>query len=813
MTVSKNVYVCQVGDDKDSSSSCDKTATTTFAADGEVAALCYEKPIDKVIPSVGYDTIESFLERPWLASNVTWQESDLRNSIIYQTSVAPLLIANPSWEAKLRGFNLIRATVHFRVVINAQPFQQGMLMLHFLPQYDEMLFSNPSYVSHNMNITTKSQQPSMLLDVRESAAIFSMPYISPSDFYNRETNIFGWGRFFITVVSPLDAGTTNFDARVSVYVNFTDVEFGAPMVSQSSVAPRKGFGAKVIESSTLTDGGTISNALRATSKVISGLHAIPSLSSVAAPASWVAGTAAGLASSLGYSKPDVEDGITTMAKVFDRYGSVADGNDASIPLGISATNSVSRSAHFSVRDDDEMSWNYLKTRSALIPASGASSAAHIPYNWSSTNASGDTIASFRVSPRGIFALDQVVHTNTTIVATGPPCYYLANLFTFWRGSMKFKMKLVKTDFHTGRLQVTFTPAKNNVPIMPTLQTSDVSLREIIDIRTADEFEFITPFMQESSYLLMSEWSGVLEIKVLNPLRSPETTSQSIDLWLVVGGGDDLEFQAPGGYQKTALAYSAQVNDLHTKSPVLSESVGGVSVPDVGLHCAEESMGEYFSSIRQLLLRYNQVYYRTEVSIGEYATLSIWPYFIGMRYMTGAGAQSSPNLGGDIHSYLAPMYAYYKGGMRYKISTAVVPTAAFGTRGINNSVTVSNDLANYQPATAPFKYGTLNAGAPIVGTWGTTNWTTAGVLPWANGVAITDAGLGFVSVKAPYYSKYKCSLVIPQSNIDQIPGDGTQSRTNLTFTSFNSFYNYSMYRAIAEDFQFSYFIGCPPVYIS
>ena len=38
-----------------------------------------------------------------------------------------------------------------------------------------------------------------------------------------------------------------------------------------------------------------------------------------------------------------------------------------------------------------------------------------------------------------------------------PAAYCASMFAYWRGSVDFVFKFVKTDFHSGRLMFVFNP--------------------------------------------------------------------------------------------------------------------------------------------------------------------------------------------------------------------------------------------------------------------------------------------------------------------------------------------------------------------
>ncbi len=67
---------------------------------------------------------------------------------------------------------------------------------------------------------------------------------------------------------------------------------------------------------------------------------------------------------------------------------------------------------------------------------------------------------------------------------------------------------------------------------------------------------------------------------------------------------------------------------------------------------------------------------------------------------------------------------------------------------------------------------------------------------------------------PYYARTRCSLVEQTINWGTpsvcVPADISQPLHALSIYSKGNLGTYALYRSFADDFQLSYFLGCPPV---
>jgi len=548
-------------------------------------------------------------------------------------------------------------------------------------------------------------------------------------------------------------------------------------------------------------GGPLTEGLNAISKVAGSLSSVPVIGPICDTASWVTRALSGVASIFGWSKPQNGNVSMIISRQYDRNAATSDGLDPSYPLALISDNKLAMSDELSIRSEDEMSFTFLKA----IPTW------YNNFTWTTSQTSGTRLAidisgatSTVVKPSA-FEIPFTTATHAAHSASGvtsPPFAFLQRQFALWRGSICVNLKFAKTQFHSGRLQVTFTPYMNT-PTLPDLNQSVFALREIVDIRSGDEICFRLPYLINYNYLDNTGNIGTFTVTVLNELRAPPTVSDTVDVMCWVHACEDYELQvpAPGSHGLTPL--------IPQSGLVVEETIGNMPSKPLNIDYAMQSIGETFTSIKQLLNRWTMVSIRSSyISSGN--SLAIWPYFSeAVAVATDTGGLLAPNAGADAFSAFRCLYAFYRGSVRLKVNltadaTPSNPVPAYlclmpnlvarGTNVIQNSIAL--------PSASSHDYTTGSAYSLI-------------------GVAIADAAVGQVSAIAPYLAEMKMSLSIPQfattnasiANLDKVSSDPSQPIATLSFNALGNFATYALERSCGDDFQFSYFIGVPPLFNS
>jgi len=774
--------------------------TTKFADDGSFAVNSgISTPAVPSFPT-NHDSIRSFFEKPWLVYNGTWSVGQVQNDYLLGLAgginIDNLLVVNPLWASKWAGFSMVRAKAVVRVVLNATPFHAGKVLLSFLPLSTAFDTIAPTYSAmHTSSMAARSMLPGVKIDCRDSGAIMEIPYITPADYFTltpsgSSSNLpaYNRGNINLVVLAPLTTGLSAEQAvYFSIYVHFEDVELVGPIVPQVNGKRKKRAFKSVSEMEAEAIGtGPVSKGLSIVSSAASSLSAIPGLEVVAGATSWVAGIGAGIASMFGWSKPMLLNGPQLSVRARDHYLATSDGVSSAVPLALRSDNAVVIKNDLSYYDGDEMSFAFLKRQEALVNT----------LSWNVTSPIETVLYSIKVDPGAVFASKTVSSGGKVFTyGTGPPIWYLSKLFGFWRGSMRVRLEFAKTDFHAGRLQVTWTPRPDGNT--PTTVTGMYAIREIVDLRTTDTLEFELPYLMPTAYLPVGSPMGTFTVTVLNELRAPETVGTTVPVLVYWSAGNDFELAAPGSTGTVWPPFSPQV--LTDTSDVLTEGAIATSeVPAMSTREASECIGELFTSVRQLTARSNQIYQDTTSTVIS-SSVSVWPWFASVTHPV-AGVITAPHAGGDVFSYVAPMYALMRGSMRVQM---VIPTTT--NVPVTGCINIRADTVSRCLGPG---HGLATGGAAYV------DWQAGTTAVAPTGVGVVDAGLGMAAFSVPYYCRTRVSLNVPSVS-DAIPTNFGAPEISMPVSVVEAQCGVRpiVYRATGEDFQFSYFVGPPPVLLS
>jgi len=677
-------------------------SSTTFQDDGAAVMSSVRSSIGLGdLGPVPFDQneIADFLAKPVMVANGTMSTSNLSNTTLFSGSIADLMFAQQIWYRKLAGYNLIRATANVKVVVNANPFQQGRMILTFIPCYKHL--NSTEKAARNVTLAQITTQPNVELDIADSTMEMSIPYVTPMYYFNRTTGIYDWGSIFLKVLSPLKTGSAGqLACSYSIFLFFTDVELAAPRYGPESTRKFtkkkvRNYGILHSEEETQARKGVVSTTLATISDVATKASNLPIVGGYAGIVSSAAATASKIASFFGWSKPiNVSDVQPMMQRPF-KFLHHSTGSSDSTMLALSHSAMVEPVGDFAGSSVDEMSMSFLKAIPAFVSTA----------TWNVTDVHSTLIFGFDVEPNN--CLDQSSRTvagHITGFRTGVPMFMIAQLFDLYRGGIEITLKFIKTDFHNGRLAISFTP---NSDILTFPQTVYV-LREIIDLRTAKEITLKIPYLAGQNYLstgfnqvvstsgLPDSRLGTVAVHVLDPLRAPETVSQSVDILIYAKPAEDFELAVPiGGRAVTFSPESSMVLRPHVRkvrrysksyyepesglssvvnTTLQSKALGDSSIPDMSLDYNQISVGDPITSVKQLLTTSRRFFVTTEPAV---PTWNLNPSScIAAVIDSGTGLLSGPgqSLWGDYLSFFTSAYAFCRGG--YRITNAALTNDTF-----------------------------------------------------------------------------------------------------------------------------------------
>jgi hypothetical protein len=159
------------------------------------------------------------------------------------------------------------------------------------------------------------------------------------------------------------------------------------------------------------------------------------------------------------------------------------------------------------------------------------------------DAIGKTLFSVPVHPcSGIFQVfaNGEMHYMTPIRYVSWPCKY-------WYGSIKYKLQIVASNFHSGRLQILYTPMNANTPTTTSTDVAFEQTSHIVDLQCDSEIEFEIPWNSHYPVLALDKEAvfedsanGTLAFRVLNQLTYKETPIPDIEFNLWVSAGSNFK---------------------------------------------------------------------------------------------------------------------------------------------------------------------------------------------------------------------------------------------------------------------------------
>lgn len=656
-----------------------------------------------------YDTttLAFYLGRPVVIQQDTLTTTDTATEFA-ALPMPQTLLTKAIYADKPRGRLGFRATMVFRLVVNAERFHQGRYMLTYCPlggaRYGTGQKGNAWVNKHSANLRQRSQLPKVEFDLNcDSEVTLRVPYASVYDFYqfswaNGSTGIGSWGvlRLFPYSNLALSGGSSYCD--YTIYGHFEDIEFVG--FSDTQIAAQSGnpFASSVTKRGSVTANeakrngvGPIQSVATSVAKAARYLAPVPVLTNFAGTAAWASDIIANVASVFGWSSPlNIEKASRMMITNFAYYGNV-NKVDNSLPLAMTTNNEVVVAPGFSSTNDDELDL----VRMATIPAYWNS------VTWPDTYNVGNSLATYTISPNN-FASSQVFQTQTYVNYT--PLAYVAKFFNEWRGSIVFKIKIVKTEFHSGRLAFAYFPPGYS---LSNFANSDYVHRDIIDIRMHSEATFTIPYSAPTTYISKTSSvadNGVLSIFIVDRLVAPANVSSSITLLVEVAGGPDIEFAVPVKPLPSTAAVdivvqSADPFSVNSDCAIVNKPIGVASVPTYQLDTSQICIGERITSFRQLLKKYVGIHKNSWESPAAF--LRILPY-ANITTATAAGVDTVP-IYGDLYSELSNIFMFSRGGVRFKVfdNLASSPTIGFTTLSSAtyfNNATVAMNLDSTSSAT-------------------------------------------------------------------------------------------------------------------
>ena len=381
-------------------------------------------------------TIKDFLNRPFNLQNFEWVVADNKFTVLQSYELPDVFMNTSLWREKLSGFLGFRADVRCRLQINAQPFQAGRIIMAYIPYYKYLGAYGTYYdagTEQAMVSLTGCPRVEVDLSITTESEIL-IPFVSPHSHFNLTTGEGYYGRLIIAVYSPLVDTVGAGKVDCTLWLNLENIDLAFPTgttTATSSLSPVVQVGKEEVQveqyRSIAKDVGKVAEFLHA-------IEDVPVLSTIVKPAAWASDAAASFLKFCGYSKLQSTNTPQFLKQSVTKFMPNYDGVDMSHCLGFEAANAIELMPMVG-NDVDEMALAHIVRTPCYFSS----------FAWSSSQASGTELFDAFVTP------NYFKNPITGSPATPSHLTYVSSLFAYWRGSIDFKFKLVKTKFHSGHI--------------------------------------------------------------------------------------------------------------------------------------------------------------------------------------------------------------------------------------------------------------------------------------------------------------------------------------------------------------------------
>lgn len=535
------------------------------------------------------------LSKPIRITTVTWTTSQAAGQFlnVVGTLPHPLVprdILNNNLESMqtnlLKSYMFGRYTPVFTLQLNSTKFNNGRLWFGYVPISE---FSDSAYDLNNFTVV--SMYPHVEIDAANSSPVeLTMPWFHPQSSFNHTIDEMGersLGFPFLYVFSQLSVptgATTSLD--VTIFMHLENAELHVPVnpaLTYFSPKPpalhrrRYRFADEDNEAHGIFDsiGSLWTNVQSIASDVGSALDHAVNLDFSEAAGDFGRAIDTGMTT--------VEENPELLSLLMDRpiclktevmvprqMGPIAYGigSDTSTRLDITPFSQYRpNSFQFSGFQSDHNLLDIAKRWSTIRRLT-----------WSSSIVTGTSLDGIFVHP---------IHSVQTGSIYSPS--YLAHIssaFVRWRGSIDFRVSIIATQFHSGRLMLVFT---NGYFGDLTMDEATNFPNVILDLHNADNRDYVFSCKYNSTMpMLRTQYHqgagqeldsftllGRFRIFVLNQLTHTESIATSINIQIDIRAGEDFIFETPRRPDAVAFADQVVSNVIYSGGQPSSATYRGI----------------------------------------------------------------------------------------------------------------------------------------------------------------------------------------------------------------------------------------------
>lgn len=531
--------------------------TTGFTDEKNDSPVTFSRITDSTFHHDGSDSADlgDFLSRPVEIFSISWDQTLQINHTFLPWF---LFFDNPAIKKKIDNYAFLQCNLHVKAVVNASPFFYGKALVCYNPmdQFADRsartapVYSSPGTPHQKILI---SQRPHFVIKPASNmGGEMVLPFFHHKNWLNvtNSGELADMGRlFFFDILGLHNAnGVTTDVVNVTFYAWATDVKLRGPTLELSMQSGKL----KKMETKDEYGKGPVSSVASAVAGAADQLIKVPIIGVYAKATSIGASAVSKIASLFGFTNVPVINNQMPMKNIPLHAMSTGTIGKPFDKMTIDAKNELSIDPRtVGLGESDELSISSLVTRESLLARAV----------WSTSDAKEVVLFSSLVTP----CLYGVTTVNNGVAHFHTPMSQVSRNFTYWRGEIVFRLEIVATQYHRGRLKFCWDPLSD---ITVSNGTTTTNFTRILDMDYEGSYEIRIPFIQRRHWLSTftasrsstEHWfvkgtappygapssafcNGTVTLSVLNELTSPVATS-NVYVLVHVRGCENLEFAYP-----------------------------------------------------------------------------------------------------------------------------------------------------------------------------------------------------------------------------------------------------------------------------
>jgi hypothetical protein len=775
----------------------------------ETTAL-YDYPVSKHM-----NRTDEYFSRPVRIYQFSW----LAGNSVSGIKINPwnLFMEAGGVQSRWERFGYFRGKLHVRFLVNGSPYSYGRLFALYEPLYLSNDYDTEGPSGANAKLLRTARHHVLLNPTNSEGADMVLPF-----FYNmpyaslifRDYDLLGQIEFFsLTTLKTINNSPLASNCHISLYAWMEDMEIFGPttMLPQSDEYT-----------------GVVSKPASAVASFSKMLSDLPYIGPFARATSMVASGVGAMASLLGYGKPTALE-YEVMQPVAATAMATGVGTDGVHKLTFDPKQELSIDPEIvGIQPDDQMALSTIFRRWCVVGT----------LDWTTSQTSGSTVDVWEVRPDTLIG-------ETSGAVYMPPLAHAANGFTFWRGSIEYKMIVVTSNFHRGRLLVQYDPIDTPTRTPSTVSDYQSTQSHIIDLAQTNELS-IRVGMVGAFWRRVGEGdvfgstvdtytnaerlrNGVIRVAVLTPLTGGDgSTNVDVSIIVYARGGPDMEFSVMNDRIATfTLNSKASIQPVGFDEPLEPQSdMACCNMPAPQPSTAEvwtefggpvssdgrvnvTNIGETVVSLREILKRYCFERVLTTAPAGASAGLLdiVWSLY---RYNTNVGPTLVSSvftvpLGDSVYSDPSPTHPIWYYGCGYVGSRGQVRKMFVSHP--ENGETVLKVSYNNENGPNGVSQALINDVSSSTGRQAHVNSFYLG--NGSTGSALTHSGVNPV-LKAEIPQMGPGLFAPTKEDWNVAGGIGTYNLHIITKNQ-NRPVAVDVYSALGEDFTFLYYLGAPVLY--